>query len=69
MSSEFEIYDTKAMAPVYGGRPATILATGLPCDELCRGLNRARALRKAHFKACISRFTRRADGEPSSSDV
>ena len=38
----------------YKGRTAPIMACGLPCDEMCRGLHRARALRNAWLMAYIA---------------
>jgi hypothetical protein len=54
MDRIIECCDTKAMSPVYDSRPA-IMAAGLPCDELCRGMSRARELRRTHLKALMSR--------------
>ena len=58
MSSEFEFCITQARSPVYGGRPATLMAAGLPVDELCWGIERARTLRRTHFKAIFDRYCR-----------
>ena len=53
MSRFFEDRDTKAMSPVYDVRPAT-MAAGLPCDELCRSLYRAREMRRASLRGVVS---------------
>lgn len=55
MNRFMECFDTKAMSPVYDSRPAATMAVGLPCDELCRGMYRARELRNTHLKALMSR--------------
>ena len=55
MNSYPECCDTKAMSPAYDSGPAAAMAAGLPCDELCRSMYRARTLRNAHLNMLVKR--------------
>lgn len=57
MNGIMEDRDTKAMSPVYDFTHPAVMAAGLPYDELCRGVYRARELRGARLKALTSRLT------------
>jgi hypothetical protein len=55
MNGELNRRDLESMSPVYERRSHAILTAGLPCDELCRGMHRARELRRRYFKTIVDR--------------